>query len=71
MKFVSVRIMDSRELKARGNCDGRVISDIVKRRSFRVSIVILKEIAAGTRSRHICVDARKGIAAEVLCRLCA
>ena len=44
--------MDSRELKARGNCFERVISDIVKRRSFRVSIVISKEIAAGTHSRH-------------------
>ena len=34
------RTMDLRELKARENCFERVISDIVKRRSFRVSIVV-------------------------------
>jgi hypothetical protein len=44
--------MDLRELKARENCFERVMSDIVKRRSFRVSIVVLQEIAAGTHSRH-------------------
>src|SRR5437868_490814 len=34
------------------DCDRRVTSDIVKRRSFRVSIVVLQEIAAGAHSRH-------------------
>ena len=45
-----------------------MISDIVKRRSFRVSDHGRK-ITADTHSRHVRVDARKGIAARVLCRL--
>jgi len=41
MKFVSVRIMGSRELKGSRELRRRVLSDIVKRRSFRVTIVVV------------------------------
>jgi hypothetical protein len=57
--------MDSRELKARENCFGRVISDIVKRRSFRVSIVILKR-SRPVRTPGITVRSQDRV--EMLCQ---